>query len=222
MKPKKISSINDTLEFGKYLGCYIYSIIENDPQYLKWCLSRGIVYITDQDLYDKILDSCKNPKSNELEKFSRCPDTRKKGFCIKFIDNGKTRCNKKVVKGSEFCADHLIKVRSSRGQHDFIYVFDTGVDIDETRVYKIGRTKRLSERIKALKAGNPVGELLIASSVWNSFQLERKLHTYYSRQRFERELFLLNDEDIKFLRKLLLHTRPSEQHDSLDLLLGEL
>ncbi|HWQ32280.1 MAG TPA: GIY-YIG nuclease family protein [Blastocatellia bacterium] len=82
-----------------------------------------------------------------------------------------------------------------RQQEGFIYVLH-----DQMGHYKIGRTIRLSDRIRTLKIQLPFPvEVVTAVEVPNCHECERELHAVFAGCRMNGEWFALNADDLSSL-----------------------
>jgi hypothetical protein len=82
----------------------------------------------------------------------------------------------------------------------WVYVFDTGIRKDNRGTFKIGISVNLTDREKALKAGNPLGKILFAGFADAAMRIEKELHDIYRMQNIERELFSFAKSDLFVIR----------------------
>jgi len=116
----------------------------------------------------------------------RCMRTTRKG----------TRCRLPAIDGLDICkthydADHThLKCGNKFG---YVYLFDTGISQDGSRVYKIGKTMNPVTREKEFRQCNPAGKMLHAAFIGTgAAALEHKLHKKYHDLNIERELYSLS------------------------------
>lgn len=108
--------------------------------------------------------------------------------------------------GRKFCQGNIIQnILMLRGSKKFgVYI----IEVRDTGLYKIGVTKDIKKRISQLQTSNPYEFYLIDFFVTpKSWELERILHNKYKLNRYKREWFKLNNDEIteacKFAKKFI-------------------
>ena len=83
-------------------------------------------------------------------------------------------------------------------EHGYIYVLKA-----DNGLYKIGRSKTPTERIRSLETKLPYElETVLILESGNYIQLELDLHQHFSNKRKQGEWFILGPEDIEYIRSL--------------------
>lgn len=87
--------------------------------------------------------------------------------------------------------DYLAGVEKNEGKEGYVYIFDL-----KNGYYKVGRTKNVLQRLKALQAGNPGIKCVWSAHVQNTYEAESALHKMFKKKKVEREVFALERGDI--------------------------
>lgn len=103
--------------------------------------------------------------------------------------------HKKKTKREEGLEDEI------DGKDGYVYIFSLGHD----QMYKIGHTKNILNRLKLLQASNPKLKCVWSAMVNDRYALEAKLHKIFHNKRVEREIFILDTEDMKRANAHALH-----------------
>lgn len=127
--------------------------------------------------------------------------------CIRVTTKGK-RCKLPIVTGTDICKVHISNTMngSGSGKYGWVYVFDTGHDDGDKKLYKVGRSTSPRKRGQALRAGNPRGNMMFAGFVGDKAKkIEGKLHRAMitAGRWVEREIFSLSERDLIRLRGTL-------------------
>lgn len=85
---------------------------------------------------------------------------------------------------------------NSFSKKGFVYI---AKQLNEKNLYKIGSTKNLSERLNTFKTGNCYVELIASKQCEDRISVENWFHKYFADKRFEREWFLLDEQDLNEL-----------------------
>lgn len=121
--------------------------------------------------------------------------------CIRELDSKIQILN--IIKSNADSLDLLdainhILTRDRRIEETFTYIFK-----DNSGFYKIGKSKKVEERLKSLQTGNPT--ISIIASYKGDF--ENELHRIYSRQKVKGEWFCLSKQDLDNIRKMIKQRR---------------
>jgi hypothetical protein len=76
-----------------------------------------------------------------------------------------------------------------------------------TKLYKIGRTKKVEDRISTLRTANPCIELVSSSYVENMVNMERELHDFFADSKVDGEWFKLLPIDVKIINEYFIKWR---------------
>jgi formate dehydrogenase maturation protein FdhE len=91
---------------------------------------------------------------------------------------------------------------TSKGLQDgYVYILNLGID----GLYKIGCTRKLRQRVKALSAANPRLKVEMAYKVLRMKKVEKFLHGQFWGTRYDREIFRLENENLTWIKDYLNH-----------------
>lgn len=102
-----------------------------------------------------------------------------KGKAAKYYNRNKERQKKEIKDGKD-------------GRCGYVYIFKLGFD----NLYKIGMTTDILERLKLLKAANPVLLCVWSARVRDMHFVEQELHKKFRTFKVEREIFRIEKLDI--------------------------
>ena len=81
----------------------------------------------------------------------------------------------------------------SNFKNGFVYIIK---DMSKNNVYKIGKTLYLTNRLKALKTGNPFIQIIASLQSCNYAYIENFLHEYLENKNILNEWFELNEKEL--------------------------
>jgi predicted GIY-YIG superfamily endonuclease len=82
-------------------------------------------------------------------------------------------------------------IDGSDGRVGYVYVFRL-----YDGFYKIGKTTNITERMKALQASCPTLNCVWSAHVRDMVIVEKELHKFFKKKKYEREVFMLEPKDI--------------------------
>jgi hypothetical protein len=88
--------------------------------------------------------------------------------------------------------DILAGVEKNTNGEGHVYIFSLGRD----NLYKIGCTKNVQQRLKALQASNPVMRCVWSAWVKDMHRIEKTIHENYKKCCLDREIFSLTRDQI--------------------------
>lgn len=103
------------------------------------------------------------------------------------------------------------KMKDLNLKTEYVYI---GKDIEDgRRLYKIGRTANLAQRLKHYKTGQPSFEFIIKIQTENSRKLEKQLHDEYVAHKRENEIY--ENLNLNEVRKKLVRWGFTENNDGI-------
>ncbi len=81
----------------------------------------------------------------------------------------------------------------------FIYI----LDLNKGNCYKIGQTTNTFKRLKAMQSSNPWAKYIVYELVYNASHVEKKLHSLFKKQKLQREIFILTEDNIEEAKKIM-------------------
>jgi len=94
----------------------------------------------------------------------------------------------------------VLNRRDPKDASGYIYVFSIGHD----NLYKVGKSVDWRRRLKALRAANPLLQVVLNVQVKDRNAAELAAHNVIRLHRVEREIFRLDESDIERIRDVLV------------------